>query len=127
MTTAATYRRTARDDDGRAMLRQADRLTAFASRRGARIVADYADHNVSGNRDDRPALAALLADARAGRFDEVLVTDVDRLGRAHPVVACILATLDAAGVPVVVDSLDGPLGDALPLARMVLGATGGAR
>lgn len=127
MTTAATYRRTARDDNGTALARQADRLAAFAARRGVTIVADYADHNASGRSDDRPALATLLADAQAGRFDEVLVTDTDRLGRKHPAVVRILDTLDSAGVPVAVESLDGPLGDAAGLVRLTLPTPGGAR
>ncbi len=41
----------------------------------------YADQAQSGARSDRPALATLMAAARAGEFRVVLVDDLSRLAR----------------------------------------------
>ena len=51
---------------------------------------------VSGGRDDRPELAALLAYARRG--DVLAVWRLDRLGRSLPHLLKVVEDLDAAGV-----------------------------
>lgn len=51
---------------------------------------------MSGGRDDRPELAALLDYARAG--DVLMVWRLDRLGRSLPHLLTVVADLDARGV-----------------------------
>ncbi len=52
--------------------------------------------HMSGSRDDRPELAALLAYARAG--DVLMVWRLDRLGRSLPHLLRVVEDLDASGV-----------------------------
>ena len=55
-------------------------LHRYATARGWTAV-DYVDEGVSGAKDRRPALDALLKDARRRRFDVLIVWRLDRLGR----------------------------------------------
>ena len=57
-------------------------LRQLAAQRGWTIVHEYTDHGISGARARRPALDELLADARQGKFDVVLVWACDRLARS---------------------------------------------
>lgn len=57
-------------------------LEQLAIQRGFTVVERYVDVGISGTRARRPALDHLLADARRGRFDVVLVWAVDRLARS---------------------------------------------
>jgi DNA invertase Pin-like site-specific DNA recombinase len=57
-------------------------LLQMAQQRGFEIVQQYVDHGISGTRTRRPALDQMLADARRGRFDVVLVWACDRLARS---------------------------------------------
>lgn len=71
----------------------------------------------SGAAKDRPVLDDLLADARAGRFDVLVVAALDRLGRDVVRIVTTLDELHAAGVRVVSlrEGLDfgGPMGRAM--------------
>ena len=57
-------------------------LRQLAEQRKLEIVHEYVDHGFSGARTRRPALDELMADARRGRFDVVLVWACDRLARS---------------------------------------------
>ena len=57
-------------------------LRQMARQRGLEIVQEYTDHGISGTRTRRPALDQMMADARHGRFDVVLVWACDRLARS---------------------------------------------
>jgi DNA invertase Pin-like site-specific DNA recombinase len=65
-------------------------LRQLAEQRGLEIVEVYADY-ASGAKTSRPALDRLMADARRGKFDIVLVWAADRLARS---VTHFLAVLD---------------------------------
>ncbi len=56
-------------------------LRGLAAQRGFEIVDEYTD-KISGAKAKRPGLDQLLADARRGRFDVVLVWAFDRLARS---------------------------------------------
>src|SRR5690348_3558660 len=56
-------------------------LLQLAEQRGWRVVKVYADR-LSGSREDRPGLKALMQDARRGAFDIVLVWRFDRFARS---------------------------------------------
>ena len=57
-------------------------LRQLAQQRGFEIVAEYSDEGVSGSKDSRPALDALLNSARRGKFQAILIWRLDRLGRS---------------------------------------------
>jgi DNA invertase Pin-like site-specific DNA recombinase len=56
-------------------------LRGLAAQRGLEIVEEYTDH-MSGTKAKRPALDQMMADARNGKFDIVLVWAFDRLARS---------------------------------------------
>jgi DNA invertase Pin-like site-specific DNA recombinase len=56
-------------------------LRAMAAQRGLEIVAVYKDV-ISGARDRRPGLDAMMRDARRGRFNVLLIWAFDRLARS---------------------------------------------
>lgn len=56
-------------------------LREHASRAGWEIVAEFTDSGISGTREKRPGLDALMADARRRKFDLIAVAALDRLGR----------------------------------------------
>ena len=56
-------------------------LRQMAAQRGYEIVKEYTDR-ISGVKARRPGLDALMADARRGRFDAILVWASDRIARS---------------------------------------------
>ncbi len=62
---------------------QLEELRGWARRHDWPTYGEYVDHGLSGKAGvNRPALDRLLADARARRFDAVIVLKVDRFGRS---------------------------------------------
>ena len=59
---------------------------------------EYVDHGVSGAKDRRPALDALLKDARRRKFDVLVCWRLDRLGRNLKHLITMLDELQALGV-----------------------------
>jgi len=57
-------------------------LRKLAEGRGFEIVTEYCDEAQSGAKSSRPALDKMLADAKRGRFQVILVWRLDRLGRS---------------------------------------------
>jgi DNA invertase Pin-like site-specific DNA recombinase len=62
-------------------MQQAD-LQAYCEQRGFTIYREYCDHGISGTKERRPELDALMADARKRKFDAVLVWRFDRFARS---------------------------------------------
>ena len=56
-------------------------LRGLAAQRGLEIIEEYTD-KISGAKAKRPGLDRLLADARRGKFDVVLVAAFDRIARS---------------------------------------------
>ncbi len=65
-------------------------LRALANQRGLEIVQEYIDR-ISGAKAKRPGLDQMMADARRGKFDIVIVWAFDRMARS---VRHLLETLD---------------------------------
>jgi DNA invertase Pin-like site-specific DNA recombinase len=61
---------------------QYDGLRDYAARAGLTIVGEYCDTAVSGRKEGRPKLNALMAAARNRDFDCVLVWKFDRFARS---------------------------------------------
>src|SRR5687768_3942552 len=57
-------------------------LLRFAEQRGISIFKEYTDQGVSGMKDRRPALDALMGDARKRLFDVAMVWRFDRFARS---------------------------------------------
>jgi DNA invertase Pin-like site-specific DNA recombinase len=70
---------------------QADGLRRYATHAALEIVAEYLDIAVSGRKEGRPQLHALMQAARSHAFDCVLVWKFDRFARS---VAHLLNALD---------------------------------
>lgn len=91
-------------------------LRILAAQRGFEIVNEYTD-KISGAKAKRPGLDQLLADARRGRFDVVMVWAFDRLARSVRHFLEVLDELNHLQIEFVsfrenIDS-GGPLGRAL--------------
>jgi DNA invertase Pin-like site-specific DNA recombinase len=56
-------------------------IRQFAQARGFILNQEYVDHGVSGARERRPALDRMIADARRGKFNVLIVSGIDRIGR----------------------------------------------
>ncbi len=91
-------------------------LRNMAAQRGLDSVAEYSD-KISGTKAKRPGLDQLMADARRGRFDVVMVWASDRLARSVKHFLETLDELNRLGVEYVSfrENLDtgGPLGRAV--------------
>ena len=76
-------------------------LRELAKRRDFDLVGEYCDEGISGSKESRPALDALLRDARRRKFDAVLVWKLDRLGRSLVHLVHLLQDLRALGVELI--------------------------
>jgi DNA invertase Pin-like site-specific DNA recombinase len=73
-------------------------LREYAARRGWTVFHEYVDHGVSGSKESRPSLNALIADAHRRKFDAIAVWKLDRFARSLKFLVNSLADLDAYGV-----------------------------
>ncbi|MGA8090253.1 MAG: recombinase family protein [Terracidiphilus sp.] len=91
-------------------------LRQMAAQRGYAIVDEYIDR-ISGTKAKRPGLDQMMADARRGRFDVVLVWASDRIARSVKHFLDVLDELNRIGVEYVSfrENIDtgGPLGRAI--------------
>jgi len=91
-------------------------LRGLAAQRGFEIVSEYTD-KISGAKSKRPGLDQLLADARRGKFDVVLLWAFDRMARSVRHLLEVLDELNHLEIEFIsfrenIDS-GGPLGRAL--------------
>ena len=96
---------------------QYDGLRAYAARAGLEIVRDYCDVGVSGQREGRPRLNALMAAARNREIDCVLVWKFDRFARSTRHLLAALEEFNHLGIRFIsvqdqVDT-DSPMGRAM--------------
>lgn len=84
MTKAAGYVRVSTDEQARegiSLDNQVARIKAFASAKDWDLIRIYRDEGRSGKSLKRPKVRELIVDAKAGKFDVVIVYRVDRLTR----------------------------------------------
>lgn len=96
---------------------QYDGLRGYAARAGLEVVQDYCDVAVSGRREGRPQLNALMVAARNQEIDCVLVWKFDRFARSTRHLLTALEEFDHLGIRFVsvqdqVDT-DSPIGRAM--------------
>ena len=77
---------------------QYDGLRGYAARAGLDVVQDYCDVAVSGRREGRPQLNALMTDVRNQEIDCVLVWKFDRFARSTRHLLTALEEFDHLGV-----------------------------
>ncbi len=102
----ATYERVSSEDqrERETIKTQTDEIARrLASQPGVELVGRYVDDGVSGTIPiaERPDGRRLLADAAAGRFEEIWVYKVDRLGRDAVDLLVVRRRLDALGIALV--------------------------
>jgi DNA invertase Pin-like site-specific DNA recombinase len=73
-------------------------LRQLAEQRGFAITETYIDHGISGARAKRPGLDQLMADARRGKVDVLLIWSFDRLARSVRHLIEVLDELSKLGI-----------------------------
>src|SRR5262245_3347981 len=73
-------------------------LRRYIEARGWTAYREFLDEGVSGSKERRPALDALVADAKRRRFDILVCWRLDRLGRNLRHLVTLLEELHALGV-----------------------------
>ena len=73
-------------------------LRQLAEQRGSAITETYIDHGISGARAKRPGLDQLMADARRGKVDVLLIWSFDRLARSVRHLIEVLDELSKLGI-----------------------------
>src|SRR4051795_11572378 len=96
---------------------QYDGLRGYAARAGLEVIRDYCDVAVSGRREGRPQLNALMVAARNREIDCVLVWKFDRFARSTRHLLAALEEFDHLGVRFIsvqdqIDT-DSPMGRAM--------------
>ena len=82
------------------MFNQLLELRRYLAARGW-VGTEFVDKGVSGAKDKRPALDALLKDAKRRRFDVVVIWKLDRLGRSLKHLLFLVEELQALGIALV--------------------------
>jgi DNA invertase Pin-like site-specific DNA recombinase len=96
---------------------QLQELRRYCEARGW-TVKEFVDKGVSGSKDSRPALDALVKDAKRRKFDTLVVWRLDRLGRNLRHLILLLDELTAIGVGFV--SLAEAIDTSTPAGRLQL-------
>lgn len=79
---------------------QETELRRFAKSRDWEVITTYRDEGLSGDKKDRPAFLEMINDAKAGRFECLLVFQLSRLGRSLNHIVATIAELNDAKVGV---------------------------
>ena len=101
MKRAAIYCRVSTVNHGQSVDMQLHDLRKLAEQRGFQIVQEYSDQGISGSKSSRPALDAMLADAKRGKFQILLTWRLDRLERSTAHLIHLLEDLKNSGVELI--------------------------
>lgn len=123
VTSTAAYVRVSTDEQARSGLglaSQRSRCAAMALVKDWPHPEVYADEGISGTKGvrQRPELARLIEDVRAGKHQAVIILSLDRLGRKTQLVLELVEELNACGVSLV--SCKESLDTATPQGQFVL-------
>ena len=97
-------------------------IAEYCRNRGFSLVAQFADEGISGKRERRPALDQMLKDARSGKFQVLIVSGLDRLGRDLRHLLTMLDALNSYGVQFV--SLRESVDLTQPTGRLIMSVIG---
>jgi DNA invertase Pin-like site-specific DNA recombinase len=92
-------------------------LREYCQRRGWEVVSEYVDVGISGSKEKRPKLDALMSDAHKRMFDAVVVWRFDRFARSVSHLLRALETFKALGIDFV--SLSEQLDTSTPMGKAV--------
>jgi len=115
VTRAALYARVS--TTGQTAENQLLALRAFSAARGW-TATEFVDHGVSGAKEKRPALEALLASVRARRVDVLVCVKLDRLARSVHHLVAMVREFEVLGVDLVV--LDQAIDTTTPAGRLLV-------
>lgn len=87
--------------DGFSLDAQRTACERLAQERGWKVVAVYTDPGVSARTTERPQFQRMMEDARAGRFDVIIVHKLDRFSRSVVDILLTLRELEGLGVTLV--------------------------
>ena len=118
----ALYMRVSTKGQGQTTDTQALALREYAQRRGFEEIQEYRDEGISGSKDSRPALDRLMKDARAGKFDVVIVARFDRFARSVSHLLRALEEFNHLGVDFV--SLSESIDTSTPMGKMIFTVLG---
>src|SRR5436309_1908079 len=118
----ALYMRVSTKGHGQTTETQALALRDYAAHRGFTIVEEYRDEGISGLKDSRPALDKLMRDARARRFDVVVVARFDRFARSVSHLLRALEEFGHLGVDFV--SVSESINTSTPMGKMIFTVLG---
>jgi len=118
----ALYMRVSTKGHGQTTDTQALALREYADRRGFEIFQEYKDEGISGSKDSRPALDRLMKDARARKFDVVVVARFDRFARSVSHLLRALEEFSHLGVDFV--SLSESIDTSTPMGKMIFTVLG---
>jgi DNA invertase Pin-like site-specific DNA recombinase len=93
----ALYARVSTKDKGQDPEMQLTELREFAVKRGWQVVGEFVDVGVSGSKDSRPQLDAMMRLAKTRKLDVIAVWKRDRFGRSLRHLVDALAELNAVG------------------------------
>jgi DNA invertase Pin-like site-specific DNA recombinase len=96
-------------------------LRSFAMARGWSAV-EFVDHGVSGTKERRPQLDAMLAAVRSRKVDVVVVVKLDRLARSLHHLVALGQELQALGLDLV--AIDQAVDSTTPSGRLLFGLLG---
>jgi len=119
---AALYARVSTRDKGQDPEMQLVELREFAVKRGWQITGEFVDVGVSGSKDSRPQLDAMMRLAKTRKLDVIAVWKLDRFGRSLRHLVDSLAELKAVGCAFV--SLRDNLDLSTPAGRMMFHVIG---
>ena len=122
MKRAALYMRVSTKGHGQTTETQAVALRDYAANRGFQIIEEYRDEGISGSKDSRPALDRLMKDARARKFDVVIVARFDRFARSVSHLLRALEEFSHLGVDFV--SLSESIDTSTPMGKMIFTVLG---
>jgi DNA invertase Pin-like site-specific DNA recombinase len=76
-------------------------LRDIAAQRGLELTGTYSDFGVSGSKQRRPGIDALLRDAQRGKYDVILVAAFDRLARSTRNFLELVDEFDSLGIQLI--------------------------
>lgn len=115
------YARVARNE-GDALKRQIDAVTAFAAEQGFHVVAVFADSG-DGTKAiaERSGLAAAMEAIEEGAAATLVVRDLDRIARDYPTFREVGRRLKQQGATLHLQTLNGPVDPTEPLGQLLFG------
>jgi site-specific DNA recombinase len=110
------------ESEDRSLGAQDRTLRALAAAHEHDLSAVYTDNGVSGAREDRPGLDALLTEVRAGRIKSVYVAKLDRLSRSLVHLLTVVQLFEKHKVVLI--SASESIDTSTPVGRMMLSLLG---